>query len=190
MQERAVRLEIEAFDVEHAPVAGLHDHRDPTGACRLTEPDLHRQVVALLDQQIEPVEEVAEVVLVDPPAFDRHSEKWVELRDRSGSDDRLLESEVQHRRAHPVEVGQLDSVEVRQPKLSSDAFLRQRQRRRAPDREPRDAYLQGSKLRLLGAGDLVIVATRSQLVEVVGGEQVDPGVSPRIMHPHSVGVRV
>ena len=58
----SVRLEVEALDVENAAVARLHDHRDAPFARRLADEELHVERVALLDDEVEPVEEPVEVL--------------------------------------------------------------------------------------------------------------------------------
>ena len=41
VEDRPVRLQVEALDIENAPVAGLHQHRDAALAGHLAHEELH-----------------------------------------------------------------------------------------------------------------------------------------------------
>ena len=62
VENRTIRFEVETLDVEHAAVARLHDHGDPTIARSLANEELHVERVALFDDEVEPVEELAQVL--------------------------------------------------------------------------------------------------------------------------------
>ena len=99
VQHRPVRLEVEAFDVDHAAVAGLHQHGDPQRPRPFPYRDLGEQVVALLDEQVQlaPVaEEGVEVALVQAVAEELDVDVGIRLRHRTGGDDGLGDPEVVH----------------------------------------------------------------------------------------------
>jgi hypothetical protein len=62
VEDRTVRFEVETLDVEHAAIARLHDHRYLTIAGRFTHEELHVERVALFNDEVESVEELAQVL--------------------------------------------------------------------------------------------------------------------------------
>ena len=65
------------------------------------------------------------VSLVKPESNTRTVEIRVDLGDPAGGGGRLVHADVEDRRGNPVEVGQLEFVEVRQPELATQSLLRQ-----------------------------------------------------------------
>ena len=89
-------------------VAGLHQHGDAALPGRLAHEELHVERVALLDHQVEAVEEGAEVVGGDALGDRHHPQVGVDLADPAGRHDRLVDAQVEDAARDAVEVGQLD----------------------------------------------------------------------------------
>jgi len=157
VEDGTLRLEIEPLDVEHAAIAGLHHDRDPPIARGLSDKELHIERVAFLDDEVEAVEERAEVLLGDALRGDRHLKVRIDLGDPSGCDDRLVDTEVEHRTGDPVEVRELEGVEVGEAELAGQPLHGHRVRDRVPRAETDDADAQRSLERLLLPRQLVPV---------------------------------
>ena len=97
------------------------------------------EVVAFLDEQVEPVEERVDVGARQAVVEHRHGQVRVDLGDPPGRDPRLRGAEIVHARAEPVEVGQFQPVEVRDFEMAAQVFLREGDRGFATDRQPDDA---------------------------------------------------
>ena len=124
MEDRTVRFEVEAFDVEYAAVARLHDHRDLSIARRLAHEELHVERIALFDDEVESVEELAEVLRANAGRFDDDAQVRIDLGDAPRGDHRLVDAEVQHTRGDAVQVRQFQGVEVGQADLAGQALHR------------------------------------------------------------------
>ena len=152
VQQRAVRLEVEALDVEHAAVARLHDHGQAQLARALAQQDLHGDAVAFVDHD---VDRGAELVVAQQEALDvvgRHAvrddrdpEVGVDLGDLARGEDDLRQPDLVDARTDPVHVGQLETIEVREAQMAADALERERERDRVADRQPDDADRRGSR---------------------------------------------
>ena len=184
MEERSLRLEVEALDVEDAPVAGLHQHGDPALPGRLADEELHVERVALLDDQVEPVEEGAEVVGRDPLGIVTATRRYGSISPiRRAATTALFTPRSRTLAGNAVEVGQLDGVEVGQPKLAGQALHGQDVGDRVAGAEADHADAQGPLPGLLGAGELVAVAVEPQRAERTRAEQPHHGPPPGVVDP-------
>nr|WP_276602898.1 hypothetical protein [Nannocystis pusilla] len=192
VEDRPRRLEVEALDVDERAVAGLHQHRDlvqPRGEPQL---ELDVDAVALVDQHVEPAaaqEERGEVVVVDADRVEHDLEEGVDLGDVAGGDQDLGDAEVVDGAADPVEVGQVEAVEVGQADLADAALERHRRRHRLTDRQADHADSLLGQAGLLFGRQLVLVAVGPQLDELGLVEQVHQTRGPRVVDPHAVLVR-
>src|SRR5579863_1851554 len=122
MEYRTVRLKVEAFDVEDAAVAGLHDDGNLPVARRFANEELHVERITLFDHEVESIQELAQVLGADPRRLDDHTKIGVDLSDASRGDDGFVDTEVQDTRGDPVQVRKFQSVEVGQSDLSGQTF--------------------------------------------------------------------
>ena len=114
------------------------------------------------------------VSTVSPTSRTRTQEVWVELGDPAGSHLGLVQPEVQYGRRHPVEIGKLNAIEIRQPKLAAQALRGQGVRDDMPDAQTDDTDAQRAEPGLLLGGDHVPVAV-----------QPDRSKRPRSQHRHN-----
>ncbi len=183
VEDGSLRLEVEALDVEHPAVAGLHQHRYPTLPGRLADQELHVERVALLDHQVQPVEEGAQVLGGDALGDRHHPQVGVDLADPAGRHDRLVHPQVEDAARDAVEVGQLDVVEVGQPELAGQALHGQDVGDAVAGAQPDHPDPQGALAGLLGPGDLVAVAVEPQRPERTRSEEAHHGTPPGVVDP-------
>jgi hypothetical protein len=184
VEERALGLEVEALDVEQPTVTRLHQHRHPGPAGRLPHQELEVERVALLHHDVEPVEEGVDVACVEPRVEGLDVHVGVQLGDAPAEDRGLVQPQVEDRRRDPVEVGQLQVVEVGEAQLGADALEGEDVGDAVADAEPHHPDLLAAEAVLLGRGDLVAVAVEAQGPERAGAEEAHEGPSPRVVDPH------
>src|SRR6266852_3694006 len=100
VEKWALRLKVEAFDVEQPAVAALHDDRNSAGAGVLARQDLNPWGVAFLDEDIDRrrvVEELIDVGLVEPALIDAYVEIGIDLDDLASGEHRLVDAEIADR---------------------------------------------------------------------------------------------
>jgi hypothetical protein len=123
MKNGSLRIQIETFHVQHTSIGGLHQHRDACFLCVLAETHLHREVVTFFDEQIQPRrEELLQIIRADAVQEDLNIEVRVNLEHGSRSQDGLAYSDLQYASAQPVQVGQVQAIEVGDTKRASDAL--------------------------------------------------------------------
>ena len=183
VEDRALRLQIEALDIEHPAVAGLHQHGYPPFPGRLAHQELHIERVALLYHQVQPVEEAVQVLRRDALGDRHHPQVRVDLADPARRHHRLVHAQVEHAAGDAVEVGHLDVVEVGQPELSRQALHGQDVGDRVAGAQADHADPQGPLARLLGPGDLVAVAVEPQRPERPRSQQPHHGPAPGVVDP-------
>ncbi len=183
VEDGSIGLEVVAFDVEHPPVARLHQHRNLPLACGLTDQELHVERVALLNDQVEPVEEGPQVFGVDALGDGHHPEIRVDLGDPSGGHDGLVHAEVEHAGRDAVEVRKFDGVEVRQAQFARQAFHGQDVGDGVARTEPDDANAQRALAGLFLPGELVAVAVQPKGSERTRAEQPHHGSPPGVIDP-------
>ena len=81
---------------------------------------------------------------------DLHLQVRVDLGDPPRGHQRLVDSDVEERRRHPVQVGQFEVVVVGQPQLTAQTLHRERVGDSVADAEPDDPDLQPTEPRLFG----------------------------------------
>ena len=139
VEHGSVGFGVEAFDVDQTAVAGGHHHRQPVPACGFPDQRLDIEGVALLDHDVEPLEESVDAVCGHAAIIYAHSEIRVDLGDPASCHRGFVDAEVEDRCRHPVEVRQLQRVEVGQSQLSTQSLHRQRVGDGMSDAEPDDS---------------------------------------------------
>jgi hypothetical protein len=193
VEDGTVGLEIEALDVDQAAIAGLHQDRDPVLARLFAQPDLHHQIVALLEQDIEFAfagEEHVEVGRRDAFGEYPHLRVGVDLEDLAGGEHRLVHADVVNARAQAIHVRELEAIEVREQVLAADLLERERDRRGLTDRKTDDAEPEAPQLRLLLRGDLVAVAAGAELAKLGFRQDAHEVAGPGVVDPSSVAVGI
>ena len=160
MQNRALRLQVESFHIQQASIAGCHQHRNPTVAGALPQDGLHIQRIAFVNDDVEPVEEFFDSVGCHPNAQNPDLQVRVDFRDSAGSHLGFVQPDVQYGRRHSVEIGQLNAIEIRQPKLAAHALRCQGVCDDMPDTQTNNADAQPAKPCLFLCGDHVAVAVQ------------------------------
>src|SRR5882724_5167610 len=95
MHDWALRFKVEAFEVQDTAVAGRHQNGNPADAGGLTYQKLHIKRVALLNDQVETVEEAVQVLTLDAVREDDDSQVWVGLANLARGHHRLVQSEIE-----------------------------------------------------------------------------------------------
>ena len=190
VERRPLRLEVEALDVEHPAMARGHDHRQARGARVLAQAHLHLQVVALVDDHVGAGDEVGDRRLVDAPGIGHDADVGVELGDLPRGEHDLAHADVGEPAGHPVEVREVEDVEVGQPQLAADALVGHRGHDRPPDRQAGHGHGQPREPLLLVKGDRVAVAIQAQLAVQRLGQDVHQPAAPRIEGPRAEGGRL
>jgi hypothetical protein len=183
VEDGPLRFEVEALDVEHPAVAGLHQHRYPPSPGRLAHQELHVERVALLYHQVQPVEEALQILGRNALGDRHHPQVRVDLADPARCHHRLVHPQVENAARDPVEVGQLDVVEVGQPEFSGQAFHGQDVGDRMACAQADHADAQGALARLFGPGELVAVPVEPQRPERPRSEQAHHGPAPGVVDP-------
>ena len=98
----------------------------------------------------------------------------VELGDPAGGRLGLIQPEVEYGRRHPVEIGQLEAIEIRQPKLAAHALRRQGVGNDMPDAQAGDSDAKRAEPRLFLGGNQIPVAVQPHRPK-----------SPRTQHGHN-----
>ena len=142
MERRPLRLEIEALHVEHPAMARGHDDGPARGARVLAQAHLHLEVVAFVDDHVGARDEVGDRRLVDPAGIGDDADVGIELGDLARGEDDLVHADVGDAARDPVEVREVQHVEVGQPQLAADALVRHRRHHRAPDRQAGHGHAQ------------------------------------------------
>ena len=168
VQDGTVRFQIETFHVDQAAVTGRHQHRNPAGLCTLAHQGLHVQRVALLDDDVESVEELVDGVVGQSGVEHPDRQVGVQFGDASSRDRRLVHPEIEQRGRDPVQVGQFEAVEVGQPQLADQALSGERVGDDVADAQPCDADPQSAEAFLLCRRDHVAVAVESHRAETRG----------------------
>ncbi len=125
---------------------------------------LHVERVALLDDQIEPVEEAAEILGRDALGNGHDPEIRVDLPDSPRRHDGLVHAEVEDAAGNAVQVGQFERVEVGHAQLTGQALHGQHVGDGMAGTETDHADAETALTGLLGPGDLVAVAIEAQRV--------------------------
>jgi hypothetical protein len=97
--------------------------------------------------------------------------------------DRLVEPEVQHSGGDPVEVGQLESIEVGQAQHAAAALHREGVRDGMPDAQPGDPYPEAAESGLFRRGDETSVAVEAERPKTARPQHADDGSAPRVVDP-------
>ena len=121
---------------------------------------------------------------VEPLRDVANGQEGVELGDAPAEDRRLVDAEIENRRRDPIQVGELQRVEVGEPQLGADPFEGKRIRDAVADAEADHPDLLLAQLVLLDAGDLVAVPIESKRPKAGGPEHPDEGSPPGVVDPH------
>ena len=111
----------------------------------------------------------------------------IEFGHAAGHDDGFVDAEIAHRGRNPVQVRQLDAVQVGEPEAAAQALLGQRVGDGMADAEAHDADVQPTEPVLLGLGDLVAVAVQPELAVGEGRRHGDQRPPPRVPRPGGPG---
>src|SRR6202040_3449041 len=123
MKDRTVRFEIETLDVEQTSITGLHEHRYPGPSCRLSHQQLQIERIAFFDHDVEPVDESVDGRSRQAVGDQYQGEVGIKLRDPPADGHRLVDPQIHDRRRYPIEVRQLDGVEVGKAEFATDPLL-------------------------------------------------------------------
>ena len=107
----------------------------------------------------------------------------VELGDSAGSHLGFVQPEVQYGRRHPVEIGQLDPVEIRQPKLAAQALCCRGVRDDMSDAQTGDSDAQRAEACLFIGGDQVPVAVQPHRPKRPGTQHRRDRPPPGVVRP-------
>ncbi len=160
MQNRPLRVEVEALHVDEASVTGRHQHRNSTRSGLLSHDRLHIQRIAFVDSDIEAVEKFVNGVQRQARFEDPHRQVGVEFGDSARGRLGLVQPDVEHRRRDPVEIAQLQLVEIRQPEFAAQALGSERVRDDVTGAQPDDADPQRTQSRLFVDCDHIPVAVQ------------------------------
>ena len=123
MKQRPVRLQIESLYIDHAAVARFHDYGDSPLASGFAQSDLHHQIVALFDEQVDGrIEHTRQRLLGDSFGKDFDLQVGVELEEMAGGEYRLVHAKISHRRMEPVQVRQAQRIEIGKSETSANAL--------------------------------------------------------------------
>ena len=188
-------VEIEALDIQHPTLVGVHQHRDAHRLRALPYEDLGEEIVALFHQQIErlgtrtgPDQKRIDVGLVDSIREHFDVQIGINLRHLSRSDEDLRQAQRRDGSAQSVHVGQRETVEVGEPERTRDTFLRHGHRAGLAHRQADDADALACEHGLLVGRDLVVIASTAELEEFLLREQMHESTRPRVEHPCPVFV--
>ena len=183
MQDPPLRLQIEPFHVQGAAVTGGHQNRDAPCPRRLADQNLGVERVALLDQDVDIIEECFDGVRGDASVENLHRQVGIELGNAPCGQLRLVESQVEHRGGHAVEVGQFQLVEVREAQLTAQSLLGHDVGDGVADAEADDAHSELSKPRLFFDGDQIPVAVEPHGAKSAWSEHACDGPPPGKVGP-------
>ncbi|NCL78304.1 hypothetical protein AIIKEEIJ_05802 [Rhodococcus sp. YH1] len=158
--KRGSRPQIEALDVDQPPVTRLHHHRDCSPGRFRAQHDLDVQGVALVHDDVESVQELAHRFRSDPVGPHRQGQVRIQLRESSRGHDRLVRAQIDEGGRHPVEIRQLDRVEVGEPQFPAHPVEHQRLRNREADAQSDDPHRHPAQPVLFGRRHLVPVAVQ------------------------------
>ena len=190
VERRPIRREVEALHVEHPAVAGGHDHGPACGARVLAQPDLHLQVVALVHDHVGARDEVRDRRLVDPGRERDDADVRIQLGDLARGQHDLAHADVGDAARHPVQVREVQHVEVGEPQLAADALVHHRRDDGAPDRQAGHGHAEPAQPPLLLPGDRIPVAVEAQLAVQGLRQDVHQPAAPRIEDPGPEGGRL
>jgi hypothetical protein len=188
MEGRQVRTVAVRLDAENASlVAREHDVEalQPGPAADFV---LDHEAVGFLDEQVEPLQKVADVVPGDAFFEHPHRQVRIDANDPAGHEDGFVGPEIVKTRAQAVDVGQVELVDVGQHDLAAQMLLRHRDGGLAADRETDDADALGAQQALLLARDLVVIPIGDDLVVRLRIQQVHDGDLPGQVHPVAAGL--
>ena len=189
VEQRPAWLEVEPLDVEQAAVAGVHEDRDPPRSCVLTCGYLDVGRIAFLDEQVKVLEELIHHALGQSAGIDLDVKVRVNLENLPGRDHRLVHAQILHTAADPVQAGQSELVEVREPERAADPLHRAGDRRAVAYRQADDANPQPQQPLLIQRVQLAAVTVSAQLPVLLPRQHVDQAARPRVPHPGPVGPR-
>lgn len=161
MEDRPPRLEIEAFNVEEAPIAGLHYHRDAPTARHVADLDLDVERIAFLDHAVEAVYEFARRGLGDALFVGQNAQVRVDFGNSAGGDDGLVQTEIEERCWNAIEIRQRHVVIVGQAKLTAETLHGQQVGDAVADAQAHHAEAKTPQAGLLLGGDLVAVPVQA-----------------------------
>ena len=120
---------------------------------------------------------------VSPTSRTRTRQVWIEFGDSAGGHLSLVQPEVQYGRRHPVEIGQLNAIEIRQPKLAAHALCGQSVRDDMPDAQTGHADAQRAEPCLFLGGDQIPVAIQPHRSKRPGAQHRHDGPPPGVVRP-------
>ena len=184
VEDGPVGFEVESLDVQQTPVTGRHQHRQSPSLGLPSQGHLDVEGVAFVDHHVRAVQEFGHRLDVETVLPQRHSDVGVDLRDTAGGDHGLVHAEVENGAGNPVQVGQFEGVEVREPQAATRTFQRKSQRDRVTDAQSDDPHGHVPEAFLFLRGDLVPIPVQPQQPERCGSEQTHHRPSPRVVRPH------
>ena len=137
-----------------------------------------------------PATKSAIVVSSTPRGDGDDADVGIELGDLARGEHDLVHADVGDAAGDPVEVREIEHVEVGEPQLAADALVRDRRHHRAADREAGHGDAQPRQPPLLVRRDRVAVAVEAQLAVQRLGQDVHQPAAPRIEDPRPEGRRL
>lgn len=182
------RVQVEAFDLEQTSIAGLGKHRNPSGPRVFARQNLHEGHVALLDEKIETrcvVEELVDAEVVDTVLVHQHGQVRVQLRDLSGGELGLVDTEVSHARPQSVQVRDVQLVEVGELDRAERPLRGHRERDRVAHRQTEHTNGLVREPRLFLRGDLIAVGRGANFDEFRLVQHMYEVTRPGVKNPHA-----
>ena len=141
--------------------------------------------VTFLDDDVEAVEKLVDRLRSDASLHHSHRKVWIELGDPPGTHDCLVHTQVEDRCGHPIEIGQLQVVEVGKPQLTAQALCRKGVGNGVSHTLADDADAEPAEAVELSGGDQMSIAVKSHLPKCARTQNTYHGPAPGIVGPAS-----
>ena len=183
VQDRPLRLEVEPFHVDQAPIAGRHQHRNPPGPRPLSHDRLHVQRITFFDNDIQSIEKFVDGIQRQSRVHNLNGQIRIELGDSAGGHFSFVQPDVEYGRRHTVQVGKFKVIEIRQPKHAAQSLRRKSVRDDMSSAQPGNTDTQFTQSRLLFRGDHVSVAIQPHRPKTPRAEHRHNRPPPGVIRP-------
>ncbi len=183
VQDRSAGILVEPFDIDQTAVATGHQNWHAAGPRRFPHEELDVEGVALFDDDVEAIDETVHRFGGHTRCRDLNVDVGVDFGDALCGNDGLVHADVEKRRGNPVEVRQLQLVEIRQPQLRAHPLGGEGVGDGVADAEAHDADPKRAELLLLLDRDEVPVAVQSHPAKRPRAEDADHCPPPRVVDP-------
>ena len=183
MQDRPLRLEVEPFHVDQAPIAGRHQHRNPPRPRPLSHDRLHVQRITFFDNDIQSVEKFVDGIQRQTRVHNLNRQIRIELGDSAGGHFSFVQPDVEYGRRHAVQVGKFKVIEIRQPKHAAQSLRRECVRDDMSSAQPGNTDTQFTQSRLLFRGDHISVAIQPYRPKTPRAEHRHNRPPPGVIRP-------